>query len=213
MMLRCAACINSGSAVAGAAAEHDDQRACPTSVAAMEHPRATLSVRPVPLYFAERLSEHFGNRIHLKREYRCHTGAHKVNNALGQALLAVRMGKRRIIAETGAGQHGVAVATLCARFGLDCAVYMGREDMLRQAVNVRRMELLGAEVSVDAGDHHRRVGDGDVGGRHQRPPRASSDCRQRSAWITRFNVEAASRSRPRSPGPPLGCAPPARLRS
>ncbi len=103
--------------------------------------------RPTPLYSAERLSEHFGGaRVHLKREDLCHTGAHKLNNALGQALLARRMGKRRIIAETGAGQHGVAAATICARFGLDCTVYMGSEDMRRQAINVRRMELLGAEV-------------------------------------------------------------------
>jgi len=103
--------------------------------------------RPTPLYAAERLTEHFGGgRIHLKREDLCHTGAHKLNNALGQALLARRMGKQRIIAETGAGQHGVATATVCARFGLDCAVYMGREDMRRQAVNVLRMQLLGAEL-------------------------------------------------------------------
>jgi tryptophan synthase beta chain len=103
--------------------------------------------RPTPLYSAERLSAHFGGaRIHLKREDLCHTGAHKLNNALGQALLARRMGKRRIIAETGAGQHGVAAATVCARFGFECVVYMGREDMRRQALNVRRMELLGAEV-------------------------------------------------------------------
>jgi tryptophan synthase beta subunit len=103
--------------------------------------------RPTPLYAAERLSEHFGGAtIHLKREDLCHTGAHKLNNALGQALLARRMGKRRIIAETGAGQHGVAAATVCARFGLDCVVYMGAEDMRRQAVNVQRMRLLGAEV-------------------------------------------------------------------
>ncbi len=102
--------------------------------------------RPTPLYFAERLSQKHGNRIHLKREDLCHTGAHKVNNALGQALLAQRMGKRRIIAETGAGMHGVATATLCARLDLDCTVYMGREDMRRQAVNVKRMRLLGAEV-------------------------------------------------------------------
>jgi len=109
--------------------------------------------RPTPLYSAERLSAHFGGaRIHLKREDLCHTGAHKLNNALGQALLARRMGKRRIIAETGAGQHGVATATVCARFGLECVVYMGREDMRRQAINVRRMELLGAEVrEVTAG--------------------------------------------------------------
>src|SRR2546422_4267200 len=103
--------------------------------------------RPTPLYAAERLTEHFGGAvIHLKREDLCHTGAHKLNNALGQALLARRMGKRRIIAETGAGQHGVATAAVCARFGLDCAIYMGSEDMRRQAVNVRRMKLLGAEV-------------------------------------------------------------------
>ena len=102
--------------------------------------------RPTPLYFAERLSEEFGNRLHFKREDLCHTGAHKLNNALGQALLARRMGKRRVIAETGAGQHGVATATVCARFGLECVVYMGTEDMRRQAVNVQRMELLGAEV-------------------------------------------------------------------
>ncbi|SRR6266700_1999718 len=109
--------------------------------------------RPTPLYAAERLSEHFGGaRIHLKREDLCHTGAHKLNNALGQALLARRMGKRRIIAETGAGQHGVATATVCARFGIECAVYMGSEDMRRQAVNVQRMRLLGAEVrEVGAG--------------------------------------------------------------
>jgi tryptophan synthase beta chain len=109
--------------------------------------------RPTPLYAAERLSEHFaGARIHLKREDLCHTGAHKLNNALGQALLARRMGKRRIIAETGAGQHGVATATVCARFGFECTVYMGTEDMRRQAVNVQRMRLLGAEVrEVSAG--------------------------------------------------------------
>jgi tryptophan synthase beta chain len=109
--------------------------------------------RPTPLYSAERLTEHFGGaRIHLKREDLCHTGAHKLNNALGQALLARRMGKRRIIAETGAGQHGVATATVCARFGFDCVVYMGREDMRRQELNVRRMRLLGAEVrEVTAG--------------------------------------------------------------
>jgi tryptophan synthase beta subunit len=109
--------------------------------------------RPTPLYAAERLSEHFGGAvIHLKREDLCHTGAHKLNNALGQALLARRLGKRRIIAETGAGQHGVATATVCARFGLECAVYMGAEDMRRQAVNVQRMRLLGADViEVNAG--------------------------------------------------------------
>ncbi|HKF17091.1 MAG TPA: tryptophan synthase subunit beta [Candidatus Dormibacteraeota bacterium] len=109
--------------------------------------------RPTSLYAAERLTEHFGGaRIHLKREDLCHTGAHKLNNALGQALLARRMGKRRIIAETGAGQHGVATATVCARAGFECTVYMGSEDMRRQSVNVHRMRLLGAEVrEVTAG--------------------------------------------------------------
>src|SRR5947208_2967585 len=103
--------------------------------------------RPTPLYAAERLTAHFGGAtIHLKREDLCHTGAHKLNNALGQALLARRMSKRRIIAETGAGQHGVATATVCARFGFDCTVYMGSEDMRRQSMNVHRMRLLGAEV-------------------------------------------------------------------
>jgi tryptophan synthase beta chain len=103
--------------------------------------------RPTPLYAANRLGEHFGGaHIHLKREDLCHTGAHKLNNAVGQALLALRMGKKRIIAETGAGQHGVAVATVCARFGLECVVYMGTEDMRRQSMNVRRMKLLGADV-------------------------------------------------------------------
>src|SRR5499426_2456074 len=109
--------------------------------------------RPTPLYEARRLSKEYGGpRIFLKREDLTHTGAHKINNALGQALLAVRMGKRRIVAETGAGQHGVATATACALLGLDCHVYMGSEDMDRQALNVFRMRLLGAEVCrVDAG--------------------------------------------------------------
>ena len=109
--------------------------------------------RPTPIYAAERLTEHFaGATIHLKREDLCHTGAHKLNNALGQALLARRMGKTRIIAETGAGQHGVATATVCARFGFECVVYMGTEDMRRQHMNVRRMKLLGASVrEVTAG--------------------------------------------------------------
>ncbi|MCS7064397.1 MAG: tryptophan synthase subunit beta [Methylacidiphilales bacterium] len=103
--------------------------------------------RPTPLYFAERLTAHLGGaRIYLKREDLLHTGAHKINNALGQALLAVRMGKRRVIAETGAGQHGVATATVAARFGLECTIYMGEVDMQRQALNVARMRLLGAQV-------------------------------------------------------------------
>jgi len=103
--------------------------------------------RPTPLYFAPRLTESLGGaKIYLKREDLLHTGAHKINNCLGQALLAVRMGKKRIIAETGAGQHGVATATVCALFGLDCLVYMGEEDMERQKLNVYRMRMLGAEV-------------------------------------------------------------------
>ena len=114
--------------------------------------------RPSPLYFAERLTAHYikpdgtGPQIYLKREDLNHTGAHKINNALGQALLARRMGKKRIIAETGAGQHGVATATVCARFGLECVIYMGIHDMERQALNVFRMGLMGAEVRpVEAG--------------------------------------------------------------
>jgi tryptophan synthase beta chain len=103
--------------------------------------------RPTPLYFAKRLTETLGGaKIYLKREDLLHTGAHKINNALGQALLARRMGKKRIIAETGAGQHGVATATVCALFGMECVVYMGEEDMRRQELNVFRMRLLGAEV-------------------------------------------------------------------
>ncbi|NJN01938.1 MAG: tryptophan synthase subunit beta [Leptolyngbyaceae cyanobacterium SL_1_1] len=108
--------------------------------------------RPSPLYFAERLTQHHarpdgtGPQIYLKREDLNHTGAHKINNALGQVLLAKRMGKQRVIAETGAGQHGVATATVCARFGLDCVIYMGERDMERQALNVFRMRLMGAEV-------------------------------------------------------------------
>jgi tryptophan synthase beta chain len=108
--------------------------------------------RPTPLYLAERLSERVGSRVYLKREDLAHTGAHKINNALGQTLLAQRMGKERIIAETGAGQHGVATATACALLGLECVVYMGTEDIRRQAPNVERMKLLGAEVApVEAG--------------------------------------------------------------
>jgi tryptophan synthase beta chain len=108
--------------------------------------------RPTPLTSAGRLSAQLGCRIWLKREDLCHTGAHKVNNALGQALLVKRMGKTRVVAETGAGQHGVATATACALMGLECVVYMGTEDMARQAPNVLRMRLLGAEVrGVDAG--------------------------------------------------------------
>jgi tryptophan synthase beta chain len=111
------------------------------------------SGRPTPLFHAARLTEHAGGaKLYLKREDLSHTGSHKINNALGQVLLARRMGKRRVIAETGAGQHGVATATVCALFGLDCVVYMGAEDVRRQKLNVFRMQLLGAEVrEVDAG--------------------------------------------------------------
>ena len=115
--------------------------------------RKNYAGRPTPLFFARRLTQKLGGaKIYLKREDLLHTGAHKINNALGQALLAVRMGKRRIIAETGAGQHGVATATVCALLGLECVVYMGTEDMQRQELNVFRMRLLGAEVrGVDSG--------------------------------------------------------------
>ena len=108
--------------------------------------------RATPLYFAERLSEKYGCEIYLKREDLNHTGAHKINNALGQALMCKKLGKERIIAETGAGQHGVATATVCARLGLKCIIYMGAKDMERQSLNVFRMRLLGAEVRpVEAG--------------------------------------------------------------
>src|SRR5271154_5804306 len=114
---------------------------------------ANYAGRPTPLYHAKRLSEHLGGaKIYLKREDLLHTGAHKINNCLGQALLAKRMGKKRIIAETGAGQHGVATATVSALLGMECVVYMGTEDTRRQKPNVQRMELLGATVKpVDAG--------------------------------------------------------------
>lgn len=102
--------------------------------------------RPTPLYFAKRLSEKYKTKIYLKREDLCHTGAHKVNNTIGQILLAKRLGKNRIIAETGAGQHGVATATVCALMGIECIVYMGEHDIKRQAPNVARMKMLGAEV-------------------------------------------------------------------
>jgi tryptophan synthase beta chain len=107
----------------------------------------TYSGRPTPLTFANRLTNHYGKaKIFLKREDLCHTGAHKINNAIGQILLANKLGKKRIIAETGAGQHGVAVATVCAKFGLNCSIYMGELDIERQSLNVFRMKLLGAEV-------------------------------------------------------------------
>jgi tryptophan synthase beta chain len=119
----------------------------------LRHHLKEFAGRPTELYWAERLTAHAGGaKIYLKREDLLHTGAHKINNALGQALLARRMGKRRIIAETGAGQHGVATAAVCAKFGFDCVIYMGAVDMERQALNVFRMRLLGAEVrGVEAG--------------------------------------------------------------
>ncbi len=121
-------------------------------VARLEQLRRDFIGRPTPLYLAERLSERVGSRVYLKREDLAHTGSHKINNAIGQTLLAARMGKPRVIAETGAGQHGVATATACALLGLECVVYMGTEDIRRQAPNVERMRLLGAEVApVEAG--------------------------------------------------------------
>ncbi|MGA7909600.1 MAG: pyridoxal-phosphate dependent enzyme, partial [Candidatus Sulfotelmatobacter sp.] len=113
----------------------------------------TYAGRPTPLFFARRLTQKLGGaKIYLKREDLLHTGAHKINNCLGQALLVERMGKRRVIAETGAGQHGVATATVCALMGFECVVYMGTEDMRRQELNVFRMRLLGAEVrGVESG--------------------------------------------------------------
>lgn len=122
-------------------------------VTELERLRRDYTGRPTPLYFAERLTESLGGaKIYLKREDLLHTGAHKINNALGQVLLARRMGKKRVIAETGAGQHGVATATCAARFGLECVVYMGAVDMERQSLNVKRMRMLGAKVvPVEAG--------------------------------------------------------------
>jgi len=128
-------------------------RADPEFQAELRRHLAEFAGRPTPLYFAERLTRHCGGaKIYLKREDLLHTGAHKINNTIGQALLALRMGKKRIIAETGAGQHGVATAAVCAKFGLECVVYMGAVDMERQALNVFRMRLMGAEVrGVEAG--------------------------------------------------------------
>src|SRR4051794_32337657 len=125
----------------------------PDFIAEMADLRTHYAGRPSPLYLAQRLSDELGGaKIYLKREELNHTGSHKINNCLGQILLARRMGKKRIIAETGAGQHGVATATVCALFGLECVIYMGTEDMRRQELNVFRMRLLGAEVrSVDSG--------------------------------------------------------------
>ncbi|MCP5560869.1 MAG: tryptophan synthase subunit beta [Verrucomicrobiaceae bacterium] len=134
-------------------AEYDKARKDPAFQAELNRLLHEYVGRPTPLYLAERWTEKLGGaRVYLKREDLLHTGAHKINNALGQALLALRLGKKRIIAETGAGQHGVATATVCARFGFECVIYMGKVDMERQALNVARMRFLGAEVrAVTAG--------------------------------------------------------------
>ena len=128
-------------------------KADPAYIAQLNHHLKEFAGRPTELYFAERLTAYCGGaKIYFKREDLLHTGAHKINNALGQVLLAIRMGKKRIIAETGAGQHGVATAAVCAKFGLQCVIYMGAVDMERQSLNVFRMRLMGAEVrGVDSG--------------------------------------------------------------
>src|ERR1700736_2812988 len=126
---------------------YDEAQKDPSFQKELDYLLKNFAGRPTPLQFASRLTEHLGGpRIYIKREDLLHTGAHKINNCIGQGLLAVRMGKRRVIAETGAGQHGVATATVAARLGLECVVYMGVEDMERQRLNVFRMRLLGAEV-------------------------------------------------------------------
>ena len=132
---------------------YEKAKADPAFQAELRHHLKEFAGRPTQLYYASRLTEMCGGaKIYFKREDLLHTGAHKINNALGQALLALRMGKKRVIAETGAGQHGVATAAVCAKFGLECVVYMGSVDMERQALNVFRMRLMGAEVrGVDAG--------------------------------------------------------------
>jgi tryptophan synthase beta chain len=134
-------------------AAYREAQADPNFLAELDHLLKTYVGRPTPLSFAKQLTSELGGaKIYLKREDLAHTGAHKINNALGQALLTKRLGKRRVVAETGAGQHGVATATVCALLGLDCVVYMGTEDIRRQALNVFRMKLLGAEVCpVDSG--------------------------------------------------------------
>ncbi|MBX7207613.1 MAG: tryptophan synthase subunit beta [Verrucomicrobiaceae bacterium] len=133
--------------------EYEKAKADPAFQAELDRLLHEYVGRPTPLYLAERWTQKLGGaKVYLKREDLLHTGAHKINNALGQALLALRLGKKRIIAETGAGQHGVATATVCARFGFECVIYMGKVDMERQALNVARMKFLGAEVrAVTAG--------------------------------------------------------------
>ena len=134
-------------------AAYEQAKADPAYVAELRRHLKEFAGRPTELYFAERLTAHCGGaKIYFKREDLLHTGAHKINNALGQVILAIRMGKKRIIAETGAGQHGVATAAVCAKFGLQCVIYMGAVDMERQALNVFRMRLMGAEVrGVESG--------------------------------------------------------------
>ena len=144
-------------------AAYEKARADQTFLDELDRLQRHYSGRPSPLYEATRLSEHAGGaRLFLKREDLNHTGSHKINNVLGQALLARQMGKTRVIAETGAGQHGVATATACALLGLDCVIYMGAVDTARQALNVARMRLLGRRGRL------RRVGFEDAQGRHQR---------------------------------------------
>ncbi len=166
--------------------------------------------RPSPLYLAERLSEAAGHPIWLKREDLNHTGAHKINNALGQALLAKRMGKRRIIAETGAGQHGVATATACALLDLECVVYMGTEDMRRQRPNVERMGLLGAVVEpVDVGARTLE------GGGFGRDPRLGHECRDHALHhrlVRRAGAVPGARPRPPAGDRRRGPRPGARAR-
>src|SRR5262249_6506530 len=128
---------------------YDEAKRDPAFHAELTNLNTHYAGRPSPLYFAERLTEHLGGaKVYFKRDELNHTGSHKINNCLGQILLARRMGKRRIIAETGAGQHGVAVATVCARFGLPCEIFMGAVDVERQKPNVFRMKLLGAKVNA-----------------------------------------------------------------
>src|SRR6266852_6007021 len=140
---------------------YGEARKDPSFQSELDYLLKNFAGRPTPLQFASRLTEHLGGpRIYIKREDLLHTGAHKINNCIGQGLLAVRMGKRRVIAETGAGQHGVATATVAARLGLGCVVYMGVEDMERQQLNVFRMHLLGAEVvGVEAGGRGTTLGE------------------------------------------------------
>ena len=134
-------------AIAQLAAAYEAAKQDPSFHERLEYFRGEYAGRPTPLYFAERLTEHWGGaKVYLKREDLAHTGSHKINNTLGQALLTLRMGKRRVIAETGAGQHGVATATAAALFGLECEVFMGEEDIRRQSLNVFRMKLLGTRV-------------------------------------------------------------------